>query len=173
LQHCQRHQRCDYGVSDRSGHHRGEKPPRTARICRGRQGPGKDVTPPSGRSRAPCLPSGCLTTMPPAVCRFPDSPRRTGQAPFSASGSPGSSIPRRGLLPGSSPGRRSPVSPQLSGASWLVASQGVALLASFALWPAFPTSDYYDASDADRASAADCWPVPGQPPTFAPMDSAR
>ena len=54
-----------------------------------------------------------------------------------------------------------------------MASQDVALLASFPLWPAFPTAEYYDASDADRASAADCWPPPGQPPTFTSMDSAR
>jgi hypothetical protein len=90
------------------------------------------------------------------VAHFPDPPLRTGRATFTASGSPEGSIPPRELLPGLSPVRRSPVSPQLHGASWLVALQGVALLVPFAMWPAFPASDYYGTSDANRASTADC-----------------
>jgi hypothetical protein len=30
-------------------------------------------------------------------------------------------------------------------------------LSSFALWPAFPTSDYYDTTDAAQVSLPDCW----------------
>jgi hypothetical protein len=46
-------------------------------------------------------------------------------------------------------------------------------LPPFALWPVFPTSDYYGGSDAVQASSADCWPLPGQPPTFTLVDSAK
>src|SRR5262249_13243530 len=36
----------------------------------------------------------------------------------------------------------------VNGSRRFLFSRSVNLLASFALWPAFPTSDYYDASDA-------------------------
>jgi hypothetical protein len=46
-------------------------------------------------------------------------------------------------------------------------------LPSFALWLAFPTSDYYDGSDAAQVSPPDLpGSVSGQPLTFTPMDSA-
>jgi hypothetical protein len=42
----------------------------------------------------------------------------------------------------------------------------------FALWPAFPTSDYYGTSDAAQASPADLLAsVTGQPPVFMGLDS--
>ena len=110
-----------------------------------------------GRSRAPCLPSGRLTATPPAVCRFPDSPRRTRRATFTAPGSPGLSIPRSTLPSGPYPVSPSPLSRRLhaDSGSWLLR---VALpLVPFALWPAFPASDYYGTSDAAQVSLPDCW----------------
>jgi hypothetical protein len=37
--------------------------------------------------------------------------------------------------------------------------QGAFPLPPFALWPAFPTSDYYEGSDSAQVSTADCWPA--------------
>jgi hypothetical protein len=47
-------------------------------------------------------------------------------------------------------------------------------LPPFALWPAFPTSDYYGGSDAVQVSPPDLpGSVSGRPPKFTPMDSTR
>jgi hypothetical protein len=55
-----------------------------------------------------------------------------------------------------------------------VAARNAALLASFALWPAFPSADYYDASDAIQVSPPELLgSVSGWPPTFMAMDAAR
>jgi hypothetical protein len=127
-----------------------------------------------GRSRAPCLLSGCLTTIPPAICRFLDSPRRTGRATFTASGSPESGIPRQGLLPGLSPVRRSPVSPHFRGhlVSCLAGRHSPGALRPVAGFPdlrllwhlrRFP-------GFSPRLLRTS---VSGKPPTFTLMDSTR
>jgi hypothetical protein len=44
----------------------------------------------------------------------------------------------------------------------------------FALWPVFPTSDYYGTTDATQVSPPDLLgSVSGQPPTFMAMDFAK
>jgi hypothetical protein len=115
-----------------------------------------------GRSRAPCLSSGCFTANPPTVCRFPDSPRRTRRAAFTAPGSPGFGIPRPALPPGPYPVSSSPLSRQLHAESGLRLLRVASSLVPFALWPALPASDYYGTTDAAQVSLPDCWGHPFQ-----------
>ena len=97
---------------------------------------------------------------PPITCRFPDSPRRTRRATFTAPGSPEIGIPPPELPLGLSAVRPSPSSPPTSGRLRLAALRPVNLLVPFALWPALPTSDYYGTSDASQVSLPDCWGHP-------------
>jgi hypothetical protein len=110
---------------------------------------------------------------------FPDSSLRTVHATFTAHGSPGPGFTCPRLLPGSSP--PSPFAPypellldrRLSGRGYL-GSGGIQPLPPFALWPAFPTPDYYGGTDAFPGFTGGLSPpFQERPLTFLIVDSAR
>jgi hypothetical protein len=83
---------------------------------------------------------------------FPHSPLRTGRATFIASGSPRVDFPPSGLLLNLSLQHLRSLHFRSHGPFTalllLIDFATVNPLPSFALWLAFPTSDYYDGSDA-------------------------
>ena len=84
---------------------------------------------------------------------FLHSPFRTGRATFTAPGSPGINIPLPSDYSWCSYFHYGFVAPSLlpvwnSPGSRLFYIESVNSLASFPMWTAFPSSEYYDASDA-------------------------
>jgi hypothetical protein len=63
--------------------------------------------------------------------------------------------------------------PTIPGASVTFLIRVAFPLPPFALWPAFPASDYYGGSDSSHRSSGDCCPPGGKSPTFTMMDSAK
>ena len=117
------------------------------------------------------------------LCRFLDPPLRTLHAAFTAHGAPEIDFLSRDY----SVVRHSvdfieiaelhllltPIA-IVNGSRRFLFFRSVNLPASFPMWPAFPTSEYYDASDTAQVSPSDLLDsVSGQSPTFTSMDSTR
>src|SRR5262245_31374424 len=87
-----------------------------------------------------------------------DSAPRSAAHTFTAPGFPGFGIPRPALPLGPYLVFRSSGIATTSCCTGLMVLRVALPLPPFALWPAFPTSDYYGGSDAAEVSPVDRWP---------------